>query len=131
MLEENLIMLPTLHSPYESGAFVWPSPLPAHDALQKIIDEHADFQYFGTGLKLPDPKKEEDKIAFAHIIIAAKRYPIARKEISIAFGDCHADFVGGEDWETVWSRSNDARRSLNFPEVRPPSTSEPAEQPAK
>jgi hypothetical protein len=124
-------MLPTLHSPYESGAFVWPSPLPAHDALQKIIDEHADFQYFGTGLKLPDPKKEEDKIAFAHIIIAAKRYPIARKEISIAFGDCHADFVGGEDWETVWSRSNDARRSLNFPEVRPPSTSEPAEQPAK
>ena len=126
LLEANLITPATLHSPYEAGTYAWPTTLPAHDALNKLIDEHADFQYFGAGLKIVDAQGEQAKSDFAHIVIAAKRYPIARKEISIAFGDNHADFVGGDDWETIWTRSNDARRSLGFPEVRQPSTSEPA-----
>jgi hypothetical protein len=129
LLESNLITPATLHSPYEAGTFAWPATLPAHDALNKLVDEHADFQYFGAGLKIVDAQGaggEQAKSEFTHIVIAAKRYPIARKEISIAFGDNHADFVDGDDWELLWTRSNDARRSLGFPEVRPPSTSEPA-----
>ena len=132
LLESNLITPATLHSPYEAGTFAWPTTLPAHDALNKLVDEHSDFQYFGAGLKIVDAKGpgggggEQADSDFAHIVIATKRYPIARKEISIAFGDGHADFVEGDDWELLWTRSNDARRSLGFPEVRPPSTSEPA-----
>ncbi|HUO10061.1 MAG TPA: hypothetical protein VM008_17275 [Phycisphaerae bacterium] len=126
LLTDKRLSPEDLHSPYEAGTFNWPNPLPPHDDLEKLIADHSDFQYFGTGLKTVDAQGEQAKSDFAHIVIAAKRYPIARKEISIAFGDNHADFVGGEDWETIWTRSNDARRSLNFPEVRPPSTSEPA-----
>ena len=126
LLEVRLVTIETLHSPYEAGTFAWPATLPGHDELEKLIDEHADFQYFGAGVKIVDAQGEQAKSEFDHIIIAAKRYPIARKEISIAFGDGHADFVGGDDWEILWTRSNDARRSLGFPEIRRPSTSEPA-----
>ncbi|MGN6368508.1 MAG: hypothetical protein ACTHN5_09625 [Phycisphaerae bacterium] len=126
LLDANLLSTDILHSPYEAGTYAWPTTLPAHDALEKLITDHADYQYFGAGLKTVDPKNPQAQSEFDHIIIVAKRYPIARKEISIAFGDGHADFVTGDDWELLWTRSNDARRSLGFPEVRRPSTSEPA-----
>ncbi len=131
IIENKLITTDALHSPYEAGGFVWPTQLGSHDDIQKMIVDHSDFQYFGKGLKAPaENASEEDRDTFGKIIIVAKKYPIARKEISIGYGDQHVAYVGGEDWEKEWDQSNVARRSLGFQEISRPTAGAETTQPA-
>lgn len=128
LVEQKLIPESALHSPYERMAIA-PTTLPTdHGALQKYLDDHTDYQYFGQGLRLQSaPSAHPDEDLFPHILLASRRDPIERRDLSVGFTDGRADMIGLEEAEQILKTSNDARKSFGFAAVSPPSSVERAE----
>jgi hypothetical protein len=84
------------------------------------INKLGDYQYFGTGLTLPNGGADPKATLPEEIILASSRNAIMRTNLTVAFADGRATFLDQGDAEAALTRSNNARTSLGFDIIRPP-----------